>query len=64
MKRLLRIFTRLSALDLAILELEDAERQYLIACSHTEDWESRKRTLEVRIKRLRAAIQPRKEQGK
>lgn len=64
MKRLLGIFTRLSALDLAALELQDAERQYLLACTHTKDWEARKRTLEVRIKRLRAATQPRKEQSK
>jgi hypothetical protein len=63
-KRLLGIFTRLSALDLAVLELQDAERQYLLACTHTEDWEARKRTLEVRIKRLRAATQTRKEQSK
>lgn len=55
MKRFLFLFWTAPALDLAKLELEDAERQYLIACTHAEDWIARKRTLEGRIKRLRAA---------
>lgn len=59
MKHLLSIFWRLSAPKLAELELAEAQRQYLIACTNTEDWAGRKRVLEERIRRLSRA-QPKK----